>query len=68
MLTLSSGVQAGVSDKSLLDRLEGTVVWELQPDGLPSHDNAAYKGLMKMYTNQTMQRHGGQHSGGGTYR
>jgi hypothetical protein len=51
MLTFSSGMQAWVSDKSLLDSLEGTVVWELQPDGLPSHDSAAYKGLMKMYTN-----------------
>jgi hypothetical protein len=68
MLSLSSGVQAKVSDKSLLDSLEGTVVWELQPDGLPSHDSAAYKSLMKMYTNQTMQRPGGQHSGGGIYR
>ncbi len=36
-LTLTSGVQAAAGDKSIVDRLEGTVVWEYDSYGLPAN-------------------------------
>jgi hypothetical protein len=52
-IMLSSGVQARVSDKSLVDSLEGTVVWEYDSMACPQIIVQLYKGLMKIYTNQT---------------
>jgi hypothetical protein len=52
-ITLSSGVQARVSDKSLMDSPEGTVVWEYDSMACPRMIVQLYKGLMKIYTNQT---------------
>jgi hypothetical protein len=51
-ITLSSGVQACVSDKSLVDSLEGTVVWENDSMACPKMIVQLYKGLMKIYTIQ----------------
>jgi ABC-type transporter MlaC component len=42
-----------VPDKSLADSLEGTVVWEYDFKACPQMIVQLYKGLMKMYTNQT---------------
>ncbi len=52
-ITLSSGVQARVSDKSLVDSLEGTVVWAYDPMACPQMIVQLYKGHMNVYTNQT---------------
>jgi hypothetical protein len=52
-LTLSSGIQGHVSDKSLLDSLEGTVVWEYDSMACPQIRVQLYKELMKVYTNQS---------------
>jgi hypothetical protein len=49
---LSSSVQAMVSDKSLVDRLKGTVVWEYDSMACPQMIVQLYKMLMKIYTNQ----------------
>jgi hypothetical protein len=51
-IMLLSGVQARVSDKSLLDSLEGTLVWEYDPLASPQIIVQLYKGLIKVYTNQ----------------
>ncbi len=45
-ITLSSGVQAWVLDKSLMDSLEGTVVWEYDPVACPQMIVQLFKGLI----------------------
>jgi hypothetical protein len=52
-ITLSSGIHARISDKSLVDSLEGTVIWEYNLMACPPLIVQLYKGLMKIYTNQT---------------
>ncbi len=52
-LTLTSGVQARVADKSISDSLEGTVVWEYDPMECPQTIVRLYKGMMKAYVNQS---------------
>jgi hypothetical protein len=52
-ITLMSGVQSRVSDKSLVDSLEGTVVWEYDLMACPQTIVQLYRGLMKVYVNQS---------------
>ncbi len=52
-ITLSSSVQVRVPDKSLVDSLEGTVVWEYNLMACPQMIVQFYKRLMKIYTNMT---------------
>jgi hypothetical protein len=52
-LTLTSGVQAAAGDKSIVDSLEGTVVWEYDPMACPQTVVRLYRGMMKAYMNQT---------------
>jgi hypothetical protein len=58
-ITLSSGVQARISDKSLVDSLEGTVVWEYDSMACPQTIVQLYSGLMKVYVNQSGIYEGG---------
>ncbi len=58
-ITLTSGVQARVSDKSLVDSLEGTVVWEYDSMACLQTIVQLYKGSMKVYTNQSGIYEGG---------
>jgi hypothetical protein len=58
-ITLSSGIQARVSDKSLVDSLEGTVVWEYDSMACPQTIVQLYKGLMKVYMKQSGVYEGG---------
>ncbi len=53
-ITLFSGAQARVVDKSLMDSLEGTVLWEYNPISFPQMIVQLYKGLMKVYMNHTI--------------
>ncbi len=41
-----------MSDKSLVNNLEGTVVWEYDSMARPQMIVQLYKGLMKIYTNR----------------
>jgi hypothetical protein len=52
-LTLTSGVQAAAGDKSIVDSLEGTVVWEYDSMACPQTIVRLYRGMMKTYVNQT---------------
>jgi hypothetical protein len=52
-LTLISGVQAAAGDKSIVDSLEGTVVWEYDSMACPQTIVRLYRGMMKAYVNQT---------------
>jgi hypothetical protein len=52
-IMLSSGVQARVSDKSLVDSLEGTAVWEYNSMACPQTIVQLNRGLMKVYVNQS---------------
>jgi hypothetical protein len=52
-LTLTSGVQAAAGDKSIVDSLEGTVVWEYDSMACPQTIVRLYRGMMKAYVNQT---------------
>jgi hypothetical protein len=52
-LTLTSGVQAAAGDKSIVDSLEGTVVWEYDTMACPQTIVRLYRGMMKAYVNQT---------------
>ncbi len=52
-LTLTSGVQAAARDKSIVDSLEGTVVWEYDSMACPQTIVRLYRGMMKAYVNQT---------------
>jgi hypothetical protein len=52
-LTLTSGVQAAAGDKSLVDSLEGTVVWEYDAMACPQTIVKLFRGMMKAYVNQT---------------
>jgi hypothetical protein len=52
-LTLTSGVQAAVGYKSIMDSLEGMVVWEYDPMACPQTTVRLYRGMMKAYENQT---------------
>ncbi len=52
-LTLTSGVQAAAGDKSLVDSLEGTVVWEYDVMACPQTIVKLFRGMMKAYVNQT---------------
>jgi hypothetical protein len=58
-ITLSSGIQARVLYKSLVDSLDGTVAWEYDSMVCPQTIVQLYKGLMKVYTN-----HSGAYEGG----
>ncbi len=42
-----------MSDKSLVDSLEGTVVWEYDSMACPQMIVQLYKGLIKVYKNQS---------------
>jgi hypothetical protein len=57
-LTLTSGVQSAAGDKSLVDSLEGTVVWEY--DAMACHQTIVklFRGMMKAYVNQTNRYEG----------
>ncbi len=57
-LTLTSGVQARATDKSISDSLEGIVVWEYDPMECPQTVVRLYKGMMKAYVNQTSSYEG----------
>jgi hypothetical protein len=46
-LTLISGVQAAAGDKSIVDSLEGTVVWEFDSMACPQTIVRLYRGMMK---------------------
>ncbi len=52
-LTLTSGVQAAAGDKSLVDSLEGTVVWEYDAMAYPQTIVKLFRGMMKAYVIQT---------------
>jgi hypothetical protein len=52
-LTLTSGVQAAAGDKSIVDSLEGTVVWEYDSMACPQTIVRLYRGMMKVYVNQS---------------
>jgi hypothetical protein len=52
-LTLTSGVQAAAGDKSIVDSLEGMVVWEYDPMACPQTIVRLYRGMMKAYVNQS---------------
>jgi hypothetical protein len=52
-LTLTSGVQARAANKSIVDSLEGTIVWEYDPMECPQTIVKLYKGIIKAYVNQT---------------
>ncbi len=52
-LTLTSGMQAAAGDKSIMDSLEGTVVWEYDSMACPQTIVRLYRGMMKAYVNQT---------------
>jgi hypothetical protein len=52
-LTQTSGVQAAAGDKSIVDSLEGTVVWEYDSMACPQSIVRLYRGMMKAYVNQT---------------
>jgi hypothetical protein len=51
-LTLVWGVQARAGDKSMVDSLEGTVVWEYDSMAFPQTIVWLYRGMMKVYKNQ----------------
>ncbi len=51
-LTLTSGEQAAAGDKSIVDSLEGTVVWEYDSMACPQTIVRLYRGMMKAYVNQ----------------
>jgi hypothetical protein len=46
-------VQAAAGDKSIMDSLEGTVVWEYDSMACPQTIVRLYRGMMKAYVNQT---------------
>jgi hypothetical protein len=52
-LTLTSGVQAAAGDKSIVDSLEGMVVWEYDSMACPQTIVRVYRDMMKAYVNQT---------------
>ncbi len=52
-LALTSGVQAAAGDKSIVDSLQGTVVWEYHSMACPQTIVRLYRGMMKAYVNQT---------------
>jgi hypothetical protein len=52
-LTLTSGVQVTAGDKSLVDSLEGTVVWEYDSMACLQTIVWLYRGMMKVYVNQS---------------
>jgi hypothetical protein len=52
-LILASGVQARVGDKSMVDSLEGTVVWEYDSMACPQRIVRLFRGMMKVYVNQS---------------
>ncbi len=53
-LTLTSGVQAQAGDKSMVVSLEGTVVWEYDSMACPQTIVQLYRGMMKVYVNQSV--------------
>ncbi len=57
-LTLTSGVQVTAGDKSIVDSLEGTVVWEYDSMACPQTIVRLYRGMMKVYMNQSNTNEG----------
>jgi hypothetical protein len=52
-LTLASGVKATAGEKSIVDSLEGTVVWEYDSTVCPQTIVQLYWDMMKVYVNQS---------------
>ncbi len=52
-MTLTSGVQTTAGDKSIVDSLERTVVWEYDSMACPQTIVRLYSGMMKVYVNQS---------------
>jgi hypothetical protein len=52
-ITLTSGVEARMSDKNLVDSLEEMVVWEYNSMACPQMIVQLYRELMKVYVNQS---------------
>jgi hypothetical protein len=52
-LMLASGVQARAGEKSMVDSLEGTIIWEYDSMACPETIVQLYKGIMKVYMNQS---------------
>jgi hypothetical protein len=52
-LTLTSGVQATAGDKSIVDSLEGTVMWEYDSMACLQTIVRLDRGMMKVYVNQS---------------
>jgi hypothetical protein len=52
-LTLALGVQARAGDKSMVDSLEGTVVWDYDSMACPQTIVWLFRGMMKVYVNQS---------------
>ncbi len=52
-LMLASGVQALAGAKSKVNSLEGTVVWEYDSMACPQTIVQLYRGMMKVYVNQS---------------
>jgi hypothetical protein len=52
-LTLMFGVQATAGDKSIVDSLEGMVVWEYDSMACPQTIVRLYRVMMKVYVNQS---------------
>ncbi len=61
-LTLTSGVQVAAGDKSIVDSLERTVVWEYDSMACPQTIVRLYQGMMKAYVNRTNTYEGPQSS------
>jgi hypothetical protein len=57
-LTLTSGIQATAGDKSIVDSLEGLVVWEYDSMACPQTIVRLYRGMMKAYVNQSNKHEG----------
>jgi hypothetical protein len=53
ILTLTSGVQARARDKSMVDSLKGTVLWEYDSMACPQTIVRLFRGMMKVYMNQS---------------
>jgi hypothetical protein len=47
------GLQARAGDKSMVDSLEGTVVWEYDSMTCPQMIVRLFRGMMKVYVNQS---------------
>ncbi len=58
-IKMQSGIRARITDRSIVDSLEGSYIWEPKETACPDSLVTLYKGPIKVFSNSTASLTGG---------